>query len=209
VVSNSDVSVTQECLDCCIGVLKNHNDIGAVAPTMKDPHNDSYSCRCIDLGYLRVLIRIIVSETFLDKHTERYCKMKDNLIYQSFLPGSLFIATSNALVKCKGFDEEIFLYREEEILGKRMLASGYKEAIVKNFSFIHHHNYKLENAKTKFNRLKLALQSECVYFKKYIKSKSVQLIYLYCAHKLYLYSRYLGWVLRDFMNSNHHNKHNR
>ncbi len=199
IVSNSDVIVNEKSITHCINILEKNKSIGAVAPIMKDPYNCDYALRFIKLGYLRILLRVIVPEKTIDRMTQQFCKKTENIIQQSFLPGSFFISKTNALQDCGGFDERIFLYREEEILGKRLEKVNYIEAVVSDCYFIHKHDYKAENAEIIYKRNIIAMKSEQLYFREYLNSNRLQMMYVILIEKIYIFTRYIAQIVKDIL----------
>ena len=195
VISNSDIEISENAVVRCLEALECHNKLGTVAPLMKGLDGTFYPLRFIELGYLRIFLRIFLTETIIDKSTQKYCNKNSNMVYQSFVPGCFFILERNAIEKCNGFDENIFLYREEEILGKRMERAGYKTAVCTDCFFIHNHNYKKETPEVKTNRNKIVMKSEQWYFQEYLKSNKIQMLYVNIMQKIYLLTRDLGWRL--------------
>ena len=193
IISNSDIEISEKAIVSCLKTLENHNNLGVVAPSMKGFDGTINTLRFFELNYFRILIRIFVTETRIDRLTQKFCNKNNNLVYQSFVPGSFFVLKRDAIEKCEGFDEKIFLYREEEILGKRMARVEYKIAVCANCFFIHKHNYKDETPKVKLNRNKIVMKSEKWYFKEYLKSNKFQMLYVDIMQKIYLYLRYIGW----------------
>lgn len=197
IISNSDIIVDENTIVKTVECLMTDNKIGAAAPRMKDSNDRIVPLRFIKLGYIRALLRIFVSETFLDRRLEVFLKADNYYIKQSYLPGSLFCCSAEAMSECNFFDEKIFLYREEEILGQRMTNAGYDEVVLKNEYYKHDHPYHSESAKVKINRLKIVFESERYYFDKYIHTNFFQKKYIKSMQSLYMITRYMMWKLND------------
>ena len=204
IISNSDIFVEENDIVMTIKCIMSDIKIGAAAPRIKDSNNQMIPIRTLNLGYLRIFVRIFISETFLDKVLESILKSDDIYISQSFLPGSLFCCSSKAMIDCDFFDEKIFLYREEEILGKRLKKAGYKEVVLNGIYYKHNHPYCLESAKVKIRRLKIVSESEIYYFKKYLRANVFQIQYVKLMQNLFLITRYIIWTLNDFRRKNIH-----
>lgn len=203
IISNSDIIVEEYVINQCIQNLEDNSQLGAAAPIMIDPYGKKFQFRFLDLGYIRITLRIFFPESLIDTFYNLFISKKrknESFVLQKMLPGSFFIIKSEAFQECGGFDEKIFLYREEEILGQRLLSKCYQLAILTKCSFVHNHNYKRDSAMIRINRNKIAIQSERIFFVDYYHSSYIQLLYLKIMQYIYLYSRYLGWVLRDCKN---------
>ncbi len=196
IISNSDVWVEEKTINECIAKLC-ENNLGVVAPYMKDPNGNIIPLRSLEFGYMRLLLRIVISERFMDRVTQHRCEKQNGIVLQSFLPGSFLVFKRQALEDIKGFDDKVFLYREEEILGERLKKKGYRGAVVENCYFIHNHNYSAETAEEKIKRNKLVMQSEIIFFKEYLHAGTIQMIWVRLLQFVYGLSRTIAWKIID------------
>lgn len=201
VISNNDVAVKKETVDYLFRQLDKNREYGAMAPVMLDANGNRVPLRSIDLGYLRIFLRIFSSETNIDRRTEKKLLEHDGIINQTFLPGSFFAVSSKAIKDVNFFDENTFLYREEEILGKRLSKSGYKEGVLKNISYRHNHKYHKESVKQKKKSLRIALNSERYYFDTYVCKTKAGKLYVVIAEKLFYISRSCIWRIGQMAKS--------
>lgn len=197
IVSNSDVIVTEETVLTLAQKLEERNEYGALAPVMLNIDKDPVPLRYGKLDFHRVLFRIFLSETSLDRKNQNRIAITDGIAEQSFLPGSFFMVKAEAIVEADFFDENIFLYREEEILGERLRNVGYSEGVLMETKFIHNHPYKSEPVAKRMKQLKCALQSEKYYFTTYLKVNGIQSIWLDFLQKSLVASRYLIWNIQS------------
>lgn len=105
---------------------------------------------------------------------------KNTIIEAEFLPGSLFGIRANAFLDIGGFDDNIFLYCEERILGNKMARKGYKMCIDTSASFIHRHAVSIRKSINSSNRILQVYRSRYYYNKKYRKCGKGQLALLRC-----------------------------
>ena len=195
IVSNSDIEVDEDTIIKCVSVLKDCSQYGAVAPRMLDNEGNVVKERTLELGYLRVLLRILIKEQTIDKIFEKKHGNK-HLIDQSFLPGSFFVASSKALIACNMFDPNIFLYREEECLNKRLMNANFKEALLFDRYYWHKHNYKKQDFKGEFASIKKEMKSEKYYFKKYREANVFQMVIIRILHGLYYVSKIFRYFIK-------------
>ena len=80
--------------------------------------------------------------------------------------GCFFLAKTHVMQELGFFDENIFLYNEEDILGLKCKRAGYKEVIALDQFYIHNHKYKT-NEIIPLKR-KIALKKEGYRSRKYI-----------------------------------------
>lgn len=197
IISNSDIEIDEETIVKLSENLNEYKNIlGAIAPRMKNEFHKVIPLRYIPLNFLRIFLRIFFSENFIDRCSERFIEHDKNIYYQSFLPGSFFMVNTEAMLRSGCFDENIFLYREEEILGKRMNEKGFKLGILHDRFYIHNHKYSSESLKYLTKHLEMVFKSEKYYFDKYINSSIYSHITVAIFQKLYLYTRCLKKIMR-------------
>ncbi len=56
-------------------------------------------------------------------------------MYVDAVHGSMLMISAQAFEETGGYDEGIFLYQEEAVLGQRMRASGYRTVLLLNRTF--------------------------------------------------------------------------
>lgn len=200
-ISNNDVKVSKSTTDLLCERLYNNEKYGALAPRMLDSKGKEVPLRYIELGYLRIFLRIFVSETSLDRCLEGKLQPKDGIIDQSFLPGSFFAVGKEAISRAHFFDDHTFLYREEEILGKRLMKAGFAEGVIPAITYLHNHKYHEEKVKQKKKSLKIALDSEKYYFKTYVCKTVFGIAYVVLMQSLFYITRSLIWRLKSMSKS--------
>lgn len=104
----------------------------------------------------------------------------DSLGYADVMPGCFFIIKSEILKEIDYFDENTFLYNEENILAIKLKQKGYKEAISINDYYFHNHklkNYK-KSLKSKINQHNIAFNSKKYLCKTYYSKRLVITLYI-------------------------------
>ena len=200
-ISNNDIEVSKQALDYLFKGLMENREYGALAPVMLDANGKRVPLRYINLGYLRIFLRIFLSETNIDKRTEKKLCEHNGIIDQTFLPGSFFVVSRKAIEAANYFDENTFLYREEEILGKRLLRSGYKEGVLNSIMYKHNHRYHEESVKQKKKSLRVALNSEKYYFDTYICKTRFEHAYVIVTEQLFYLGRSCIWRIEQMAKS--------
>ena len=72
------------------------------------------------------------------------------------------------MMECGGYDEGVFLYHEEEILGKKLKQKGYQTALLLTDHYVHRHSESISKTyQDIWQRQKLRNQSAMYYYKKY------------------------------------------
>lgn len=199
IISNSDIDVDEACIVSCVKYIMDDETLGIVAPRMKFPEGRYAPLRYLPLNYSRIFLRVFLPEPVLDKMLEQKVKIVNGLAFQSYVPGSFFIINSSSVGNDNFFDPEVFLYREEEILGVRIKELGYRVAVSVNNEFIHNHIYFDDSFEKKKNMNVMMMKSERLYFKKYLKANRIQMIYVNIMQKMFSIIRYSYWKMMGIM----------
>lgn len=197
IISNSDVYIQEDDLEKTVRKMIQYPDFGILAPRMINADETVVNPHVGDLNYKTLFNRLFLREKQRDKHWEKKIIKRDNIIMQNFVPGSFFVVSAEAISKCEYFDENIFLYREEEILGKRMEKAGFEIGLLEDAFFHHNHHYRKETAKKKLYALKIALKSEKYYFRVYKKANKFQMLYVSIFQGIYQSLLYINWKIKE------------
>lgn len=165
-VANPDVEFTETFVEGISNVLISGNAKAASGIMLNDDgHSDIYSTKAN--SYLRDLLSgtLIIKKIVFPKrrgiHNNGVCMDTE------ILPGSLFAIDSKAFMEIGGFDEGVFLYCEEAILGKRLMAKGYTLKLVTTEQFKHHHSVSINKSVNRLNRVKQIYKSTLYYWYAY------------------------------------------
>jgi N-acetylglucosaminyl-diphospho-decaprenol L-rhamnosyltransferase len=87
------------------------------------------------------------------------------------IQGSMLMADAKIMFESGLYDEEFFLYEEEQVLGFKMKSSGYRTIVINNLFYIHHHSVSISKTYSSFLKTrKLLLKSKLLYLRKYLKA---------------------------------------
>lgn len=117
------------------------------------------------LGYLRTILH-----QFYVKNID-----KPTIVYRTM--GSCFVMKSSIFKKIDGFDENVFLGSEEEILAEKLLQLDKFFYYVPSFSVIHDHGYTTKTVKSSIID-KYFIDSKLYYFRSYLNYNPFSLIVL-------------------------------
>ncbi len=91
------------------------------------------------------------------------------------VPGSLLLADTDALMACGLYDEEVFLYYEEKILGNKLKAKGYGTLLLLDRTYVHLHSVSIDKSVSSILKKQALLhKSKLHYYKKYLKINRFQ-----------------------------------
>lgn len=113
----------------------------------------------------------------LRKKTLEYSidQCEEDFMYVDAIPGSFFMICAVKFKEIGLFDENTFLYYEENILAYRIKEKGYKQLLLTNEIYLHNHSVSINKSiQSEKRRLKLAFDSRCYYCKKYLNINRAQ-----------------------------------
>lgn len=141
----------------------------------------------------------LVLNHFLGKKRNKYTQclktIKNEIALTECVAGCFFLAKVSAMEKIGFFDDNVFLYNEENILGIKCKQQGFKEIIVLNQIYIHNHEFH-KNEKVKFKK-KMSMTKNSFESRKYLCKKyynKLLLILLYIIeflNRVYLFLAYI------------------
>lgn len=90
--------------------------------------------------------------------------------------GAFFAIKFNIFKKIEYFDENVFLFYEEDILSHKLKKLGYTEMSLNTVSFKHFESQSISKVMSYFNKIKRLQNSKMYYHKKYNNINSFQVI---------------------------------
>ena len=168
-VANPDVIFTNEAVEQVVAALKAHPEYGAMAPQMLTCDGEIVPMRGTHhITYGETLLSALISESLVQSRYLEYHPLNTKgILDQRMVWGCFFALSREAAEKCGYLDEHTFLYREEEILGRRLMNAGYRLGFLGNCSFVHNHVYCAETTAFKMRSLKICQASELYFWKTY------------------------------------------
>lgn len=89
--------------------------------------------------------------------------------------GCFFCVSGEALKKVDYFDENTFLYYEENIFAKKLEAIDMQEAVDNKVVIIHNHSVTIDKNVARINKYKLLKKSQRYFVKEYLKANEKEL----------------------------------
>ena len=88
------------------------------------------------------------------------------------VPGSCLMADLKKINSVGGYDENVFLYCEENILGYKLKKASYKTLLLKDVKYLHNHKPALPSPES----MKRLTDSELYYFKNYLQVSGFKML---------------------------------
>lgn len=181
IIANPDVELNDDIIEYIIHFAEKTENLGIVTCVMNctsgiDLPVASKLPDYIDcvLEQLMLLKKIVGSSL---KYDDQYLKQK--VVDVDVLPGSFFLIEANTFTEVGGFDENTFLYYEENILAHKLKYKGKNNYLLTEKSYIHNHSVTInKNISSVKNRLEIAFDSRKLYCTKYLRCNKLQLWFL-------------------------------
>lgn len=130
-----------------------------------------------DLNFKRLLISnsLILSkfDNVFNNYIEKKLKEDKELITVQVVEGCCFFINANDMKKIGFFDENTFLFCEEDILAKKIKQLNKKIGVNKNITFIHNHSTTIRKVFSQIRVTKLILKSKKYLLNNYITSNVI------------------------------------
>ena len=181
-ISNPDIDISEEAILNTVQFLEMQNKAGVAAPRMKAANGNwirrsswkyrtfgreiVHSSRILELLFYKILRDGEYSE-------EEY---KKPALKVEAISGAFFIIKKEALDKIKGFDENICLFYEEDILAKQLQEFNYDIYSLNDISFTHYESQTIGKTFNYFKKMKELYNSKIYYHKTYTKINKFQVL---------------------------------
>lgn len=116
--------------------------------------------------------------------------------YVQWLPGSLFAIDAHVYRSLGGLDDRVFLFYEEQILGKKFLKAGYRMAVDTDISYFHNHSVSIRKSMKRYEAVKRLFLSKYFFYTEYGEISMTEKLLLRAAIAYGLFMRkWLYWLL--------------
>lgn len=175
IISNSDIIIDKESdLEELINYL-DKDKVGVVAPTVLENNKLNRGWKnpspLIDSLMNIIYIHRFVRKKFVFYKEDYY---KDKVSKVTVVSGCFFLIRSDTLEKIDWFDENTFLYYEENILAKKIHDNDLDVLVINDIIIIHNHSVSIDKNINKIKKLKLQKQSQYYFQVKYNKANFIE-----------------------------------
>ena len=176
ILSNSDISIKDE--DVIDELNKMIDDTTKVAmPAINENNTIKYGWRNRS-KYIDLLVNIpFINRFYRDSliyYKKEYYK---GIVTVDCIYGCFFMINGKALEEIDYFDENVFLYYEEDILAKKLKEHNYLAKCNCNIEIKHMHNATIGNNVSNLNKYKIHAQSKFYYEKIYNKARLSMILF--------------------------------
>lgn len=172
VIANPDVDFSEDCLKKMVRVFAHHPDVAAAAASIEDARLGRWRNGWPLRGFVGELLSVgpvsrRLFRRFLEYPDSRFCGRKAAFV--DALHGSMLMVDAEKFLECGGYDEGLFLYQEEAVLGWRLKTGGYRSVLLLNCSYRHEHSASIgKTFQGQLERQRLREKSLLYYMKQYL-----------------------------------------
>ena len=191
IISNPDIVIENE--QVIFKLVKTLSlDVAVVAPIIKEHVGYSKGWKqptpWIDILSNVVCVHKKVKQKYLLYPEEHY---KNKIVDVDIVSGCFFLIRSDALKQINFFDENVFLYYEENILSTKLKQNNLKTVINTEVEVFHNHSVTIDKNINKINKYKILKKSQMYFEKKYNSANIIEVFLLWLTSKITLMIYYL------------------
>lgn len=180
-LSNPDVFVEENVLVKLESFLRKNSDYAIAAPFMLNANGKKENHTAFRMP--STLEYIMSLDFFIKKFFLSFdcgfkaLEMNKNVVDVDALTGSLFLLNADQFIKFGLFDENVFLYCEEVVLGKKLKQANLKLALLPKLFFIHNHSVSISKTfRSEIKKHKILLKSKKYVLRKYFRANTLDMI---------------------------------
>ncbi len=130
--------------------------------------------------YQIIMHDLIFPEKFLGVGYQYYnIESKENINVEC-VQGSLYLLDVDKFIDIGGFDEEVFLFNEENIIGHKIKTNKYDVILLTDFEYWHLHSVSINKSYSSIKaKWKLDWDSQKIYLKKYLHINKIGILCAY------------------------------
>ena len=174
-ICNPDIEITEEAVKKCIEVFDKKENVGIVAPRMfnkddKPIRRSSWKIRTYwrDVVHSTRLLELIFYNVLRNgEYKEK--DYENEMLEVEAISGSCFVIKSDILHKIGFFDENVFLFYEEDILAKQLKDNNFKIISLNSQKFIHYESQTIGKSFSYFTKMIKLFKSKLYFQRKYNK----------------------------------------
>lgn len=206
IVSNPDISVSEECIQKILASFENQPYQFAATGEVYDLAGNRiplYTWRLPTAAILftesSVLLRTFLRKAF--HYSRRYMQSEttplNGRIEGDVLPGCFFMADAKKMLQIGMFDENTFLYYEEEILFSKAKKNGFVSCVVPGASLVHAEGVSTRKSIHSWAKRERIMEDSCVCYQRTCLHKNEMYLRVYRIwNRIMLPERYLLCVVK-------------
>ena len=177
-IANPDVVFSEQSLKAMLAVFDRRPEVGIVTTRIRDARfpnlKNGWPLRSFtrELFSMGPVSRRLLGKTF--DYPDSYFAGR-SAVYVGAVHGSMLMVDTEKFLEAGGYDEGIFLYEEEQVLGRRMQNAGYRSVLLLNQHYDHEHSASISKSfSDAMKRQRLREESTLYYMKHYLHISPLQ-----------------------------------
>lgn len=199
IIANPDVIFTEECIEKIKYTFSENRDVAVVTALQMKSDGTLFHDTAWDIP--SVSEYIFSSLFFVGKLFSKPKEYNGNTqIAIDCVSGAFLAVDINKFLSVDGYDERIFLYCEETMLGIKLRNVGFKTLLLTNENYVHHHAVSTQKSiPDAVKRRSLLLNSRLFVLKEYMGASKTELFIAHCCYKIALFEEGCKVFIRKFM----------
>lgn len=181
-VSNPDIEISREAIKETLSFLEENKNVGVAAPKMIDS-KDKRIRRCSwrfrtfgrDVVHSARILELLCYKVLKDGEYKEEDYKKDSLQVDC-ISGAFFIIRKNVYHEIGKFDENVFLFYEEDILARKLQEKNYLTYSLNNVYFKHYESQTIGKTFSYYKKVKELYASKMYYHKTYTNINAFQVL---------------------------------
>ena len=176
IVANPDIHISKKCIGKMQEVFEIYPKSAVVSAVQRIPRGDKViSCWNLYTKLEHILKGLVLCSKIIDFVNVSRLRKVQNYIYADCVSGSMLMIDCEKFFQAGGYDENVFLYMEEEIIGKRIKELGYYTIVILDSFYIHEHGMTINKKHDFISQRELLWKSREYYFRKYLRFNKLEL----------------------------------
>lgn len=188
IISNADIEIDEEAIIKTLEFLNSNPKIAVAAPRMYYSNNSparrsAWKIRTPKLDFIhstRLLEILFYKKLRAGEYSDE--EYKNSALKVEAIAGSFFAIKYNVLKEINYFDENVFLFYEEDILSHKLKNLGYEIYSLNDIKFIHYESQTIRKSFNYLKKMRILYNSKMYYQKEYNKINLMQIIIFKILH---------------------------
>ena len=195
IFSNSDIEIKED-KDITKLVNDIKDDVVVVGPTINEHGTINRGWKLPTVNHEILNNLILVSRSYRKKLLYSDDYYKGDITEVDVVSGCFFLVDSKFLEEVDYFDENTFLYYEEQILSSKVKKHNKKEIVDNKVTIKHNHSVTIDKSVKRVNKHKILKASQRYFCKNYLHANAFQMFLLHLTDKIFLVTLYIRCVFK-------------
>ena len=178
-ICNTDISVSEECLDSLASILINYPNAAICSSIQINGFNNQEikgTTWNVPTAFDYIRNSLLILKYIFPQHYDVYIQPVQEV---GCVAGAFLGVDIDRFLSFGGYDEEVFLFCEESIIGYKAKSYGYKTYIDSRHNYYHYHSTSINKSYPKeISKIKILFQSRKTYLYKYLKIHGLKKLWI-------------------------------